>query len=277
MTFRLARPGDEAEVEAILAARPEATMFPRTNLRDHGLTGQGGAHASRFWTDGASVVALSGDGMLMPCLAAPSLAVAAGAALAGERVTGVVGPAPDARALLAALGLSGVPCRTDRDEPGFVLDLPELRMPDGPGDLNPVTAADAFVIDWRADYHAEVLGTPRSEARDRAARDIAGYVARGSHRILRVGGVPVAFSGFNAILPGIVQIGGVYVPPDFRGRGHGGQVVARHLAQAGVPRACLFAASDAAARAYVTIGFRPAAPVSLVLFAAAQILCGIPA
>jgi predicted GNAT family acetyltransferase len=75
-------------------------------------------------------------------------------------------------------------------------------------------------------------------------------------------------TGFNATLPEIVQIGGVYTPADLRGRGYARRAVALHLAEArgkGTARAVLFAANDAAARAYRAIGFQPAVPFTLFL------------
>ena len=71
-------------------------------------------------------------------------------------------------------------------------------------------------------------------------------------------GVPVAMSAVNARLPDMVQIGGVYVPPELRSRGRGGAVVAAQLLEErarGVREAVLFANNDAAARAYERIGF----------------------
>ena len=77
-------------------------------------------------------------------------------------------------------------------------------------------------------------------------------------------------TGLNAELPEAVQVGGVYTPPGMRGRGYARAAVALHLDQArrtGIPRAVLFAASDAAARAYTAIGFRPAGRMAMILFA----------
>ena len=71
-------------------------------------------------------------------------------------------------------------------------------------------------------------------------------------------GGPVAMTNFNAVLPGIVQIGGVYTPPGLRGCGYARRAVALHLQDArdsGTSEAILFAASPAAARAYEAIGF----------------------
>jgi len=83
---------------------------------------------------------------------------------------------------------------------------------------------------------------------------------------------PVAYSVFNAMLPDIVQIGGVWTPPECRGRGYARSVVAGSLVAArtqGVARAVLFADPlNAAARAaYLSIGFAIVGDYGLVLLA----------
>jgi RimJ/RimL family protein N-acetyltransferase len=277
MTLRLAGSTEVAALDAFLAARAEGSMFPLANLRAHGLGhGQGGedAHATRFWiaegADGiAGALGMTAGGMLMPQWPDGDWTRAL-PALTGARIEGAVGPSDQVRPLLAALGLDGAPRRSDTDQPSFALDLADLTVPDGPGDLHPLSSADLpWLIDWRTAYAAEVQGATGPAARVRAGAEVRGWLSAGRHRVLRVAGDPVAICGFNAALPGIVQVGGVFTPPPLRGRGHARRAVALHLAEAGaagVTRAVLFAASDAAARAYVAIGFRRTGTVAVVLF-----------
>lgn len=80
-----------------------------------------------------------------------------------------------------------------------------------------------------------------------------------SHRVLLRGDVPVCMTGFNAVLPEIVQVGGVYTPPDLRGQGFAKVAVAQHLMEVavdGVTEAVLSAANDSAARVYTALGFQ---------------------
>jgi RimJ/RimL family protein N-acetyltransferase len=276
--IREAGPADLARVEGLLSRQIDMAMFPLANLRAQGL-GQDGfpsdhPHASRFWLlPDAGLVALSRGGMLMPlfgdaCDPAPLRAV-----LRGQRVEGALGPARAVRTLLSALGLTAEPSRKDEDEPAFALDLASLSIPVRPGAAL-VPAADAhrpLLLAWREAYHTESLGTPAEEARTLAKADVDRMIDRGNHRLLLADGQPVALTGFNAALPDIVQVGGVYTPPALRGRGHARLAVALHLAEAraaGVARAVLFAASPAAARAYRAIGFQPNGSFALVLFAA---------
>jgi GNAT superfamily N-acetyltransferase len=272
-----AGPEDRARIEALLLARIEGAMFPLANLRAHGLArGQfpgADATASRFWwLSDASLVALTCEGMLMPLLAPGCDLSGLRRALAGQTITGAVGPAASVRPVLAALGLADHPMQKDEDEPGFALALAELILPDSPGTHLIVAGEDhrRLLQDWRSAYQQELLGTPAAEAATRAAADIDGWIRRGSHRILLQDDRPVALCGFNAALPEIVQIGGVYTPPAFRNRGYARRAVALHLAAArarGATRAVLFAASPAAARSYTALGFRPTFAFALALLA----------
>ena len=95
------------------------------------------------------------------------------------------------------------------------------------------------------------------------------WIAADSHRFLVVDGEPVALTGFNARLPDIVQVGGVYMPPEARGRGLARRAVALHLTQAraaGAGRATLFASGAAAVACYAALGFERIGSFTLVLF-----------
>lgn len=89
--------------------------------------------------------------------------------------------------------------------------------------------------------------------------------------MLLVGDQIVAYAAYNAALPEIVQIGGVWTPPELRGRGYGRAVVAASLLAArddGVQRAVLFTGERnvAAQRAYAALGFRRIDDWGIVLF-----------
>ena len=260
---------DRPAIEAALGARPERAMFPLANLRAHGMAG-GHDRAMSFWMDArppAALLGLSDEGMAMPVWPDGLDAAALAPALAGRALIGCVGPAGAARALMRAAGLGRAPCRLDADEPQFALDLDALIVPPGGGMLTPLAADRARAVRWRMAYEA---GTRTGGADPAAAaRAVDGWIEAGSHRFLAIDCEPVAMTGFNAALPDIVQVGGVFVPPDLRGRGHARRAVALHLAEAragGVRRATLFAASEAAVRAYVAIGFRRIGDYALVLF-----------
>jgi GNAT superfamily N-acetyltransferase len=272
-------PDDRAALEALLTARLDQAMFPLSNLRTHGLRNGGHAsdhpHATRFWlVDSQSLVALTQEGMLMALLSGTPDLSPLRPALQGLIVTGAVGPAASIRPVLAALGLAGLPARKDADEPGFALDLARLVIPALKGAVL-VPAAQVsrrLLVDWRAASGIESQGMSHETAFSGAQADIDRFLDQDSHRVLLLEDQPVAMTGFNARLPEIVQVGAVYTPRPLRNRGFARQAVALHLAEAragGTTRAVLFAASDAAARAYRAIGFQPTRPFALVLLAAA--------
>jgi GNAT superfamily N-acetyltransferase len=275
--IREAGPADAAAVEAFLLRHVDGAMFPLSNLRNHGL-GLGDfatrhPHAMRLWWVGSGVVGLTRQGMLMPMMPDGGDLGGLAARMVGLTVTGAVGPAGQVRAVLVALGLADSPTLRDADEPGFALDLAKLQLPVRAGArlIAPGSDARDLLIGWRMAYQIETLGT--CDPQVQAEVDVDGYLARDSHRVLVLDGEPVAMTGFNAVLPEIVQIGGVFTPPALRNRGFARLAVALHLDEArqgGVRRAVLFAASAAAARAYAAVGFQPADPVGLVLFDGVQ-------
>ena len=268
-----ATPADRAEIAAFLTPQAERAMFPLNNLTHHGMSG-GHPFAVTMWlarrggqiTD---VLTQSDGGMVMPVLPSGDYTAAA-RALHGRQVEGIIGPRACARGLESALGLTLAAKSLDHDEPHFALTLSDLTLPDGPGQIVPLSEAPADLIrSWMLDYQLATLNTPPDRAAQRVTSSYDTYTANRSHVVLMDAGTPLAMTGFNAQLPDIVQIGGVYTPPPLRGQGHARRAVALHLAQArtrGVRRATLFSASDTAARAYRAIGFRQIGDWSLILF-----------
>ena len=250
---------DREEIEAALAPHAEFAMFPLNNLVHYGMQG-GHPYAVTLWIahkDGAisDVLTQTETGMVMPFLPSGDYGAAA-RALAGREVFGLVGVRAWVRGLEAALGLRGA--RTlDHDEPHFLLHRADLHVPDGPGQIVPLAEApEAVIKGWMLDYQLATLNTPEEQAWHRVKESYVNYTTARSHVALMDGDTPLAMTGFNAQLPDIVQVGGVYTPPDLRGLGHARRAVALHLAASGAGRATLFSASSMAARAYRAIGFR---------------------
>ncbi|TNC72376.1 GNAT family N-acetyltransferase [Rubellimicrobium roseum] len=266
---------DRAGIEAVLWSRVETSMFPLGNLVRHGMSG-GHRHAMRFWGAGEpleAVLGLAGSGMVLPQIP-PALAGAAATALAGRRIIGAVGESRQVAALRATLLPPGAPVQLDREEALLSLDLSDLTMPATEGlMLAPLSAAPRdLLVRWRAASEREALGAGE-ESEAQAEADVAAWLAAGSQRVLLRGGRPVAMTGFNARLPGIVQVGAVWTPPELRRRGLARAAVALHLAEAraeGVERAILFTANPFAAQAYRALGFREVGRFRLLLLAAPQ-------
>jgi ribosomal protein S18 acetylase RimI-like enzyme len=233
------------------------------------MGGTGHRNATRYWIDRAeaprAVLGLSEWGMAMVHDPENVATRAMAATLAGRPLRGICGPAGPTRAVMAAAGLDRAATVLGEDEPHFLLDLSDLTVPGGPGTLGPIDPATART--WRGAYERELhFGTADP---DDVARSVDAWIAADSHRMLWTCGRPAALTGFNARLPEIVQIGGVYTPPEARRRGLARRAVALHLAEAraaGVACATLFAASDAAVACYLTLGFRRIGDFALVLF-----------
>ena len=283
MGWRAANRSDLDWIEVLLFAHIEGSMFLIGNLRDHGF-GSDHPHGLTLWVretrDGVFAITNTGSVMMM----APGCGDAewqdAGQLLGPREVTAVIGNAAQVRSFIAANELQDHPCQLDRDEPGFVLDMAELAVEIRP-DENIIPLADApraLIEEWRAAYEVEAVNASPDQAQEKARRDIAQYIARDSHRVLLVEGRPVAMAGHNTAFAEAVQVGGVYTPPALRGRGYARRVVGRHMLEArarGATQGVLFAASQEAARAYRSIGFRRAGTFALVLFARpAQIRAG---
>ncbi len=272
---------DRAEVVAFLRRHLPIAMFPLANLHRHGMAG-GHPRAMAFWlrkdrgaiTDAA---AISDGGFLFPvCPTQPWADLRA--AMQGSRVAAILGEAGQVTGLRAALGLEQAAGHATT-EPHYDLPLADLVMPEVAGlTLHPLADAPRdLVIRWRHAYLVETMLGQEANVDATAIKDIDSYLAADSHRVLFDGDTPVAMTGFNAVLPDAVQIGGVYTPPDLRSRGLARRAVALHLAQAraaGVTRAILFAASAAASTAYQAIGFRRIGTFAIVLHAEPQVVHG---
>ena len=269
---------DRPEVEAFLMAHVATSMFPLSNLARHGMAG-GHRLAMNFWIarrDGAvsDVLGVTEEGIIMPqCPTGPWGEVAA--VLSGRKLLGLLGHAGQVAAIRHFSQFPDAPALSEV-EPAYRLTLAEMRMPDTEGyHLEPITEATReTVTGWRKAYLEEVLPVPGEDTAAKASSDIASYIANDSHRVLMQGGTPVALTGFNATLPQVVQIGGVYTPPEARSRGLARRAVALHLEEArgrGVREALLFAASPQACRAYEALGFTRNGDFAIHVFSEPQV------
>ncbi len=279
--IRALGPGDEAALEAFLARHADSSMFLRANLRRCGLapgdTPYHGRYLAAFAGDALTgVIAVYGNGNVVA--QAPRDAAALAQALAARReaaVIGFVGPAAQVAAIKPILAPRDRPVLKDSLEILFALDLERLVLPpilaEDRASARRAGAADLdLLVRWRHDYMVETLGA-------RGGRELLAR-ARAHHQdrlttawLLEVAGEPVACQSFNATLPDMVQVGGVWTPPAWRGRGYARAVVAGALRDAraqGVRRAILFTGSDnpAAQRAYRAIGFTPIGDYALVQY-----------
>jgi GNAT superfamily N-acetyltransferase len=190
-------------------------------------------------------------------------------------VAGLTGPLAQVHAARAALGLTGAPASLEEDEVLFVLDMTELRVPGaqacgGVTCRPPLPGERDTLCAWRTAYEIECLGRQdSSELRARSRQWIDAQLDEAVIWVAELHGRPVSLSAFNAALPDIVQLGGVYTPPELRGRGYAKAVVAHSVRTGrdrGASRAVLFTSNPNAVRTYEAVGFRRAGDYGLVLF-----------
>lgn len=278
---RVLREGDEDMLDAFLAGRPDTHLLLRANLRqgglvDEGRIGQGtwvGAVEDDPDTDKQSVLAAAGifwNGRILlqlPERASDVLDVLAGAA--PRDFVEVCGPTSQIEATLSHLWLRDRPILQRHDMTYMTVSAETFRAPDVLGaagiDVRPPMGEElALLGEWVAGFREEVWGTPRSEENDLESRQWArrmhelrqAYVATSNDK-------PVAFAAATARHDDWVNIGGVYVPPDQRGRDYAKCVVAgiiRDAQRDGVTNACLVAEKEmpASIGAYAAVGFQHA-------------------
>lgn len=273
--MRPATPADIPAMEAFLDRHAATTMFLRANLARFGLDDRSHPHGTTYFVEEA-------DGQLTGVFGISNAGFVLGQGtdwagfarmIAGRKVVGLNGAKDQVDAARTVFDLSGTRALLDHDEPHYQLTLADLNEAAlGPQTLRPPVVQDLpWLAEWNAAYMIETLGADdddanRAEGLARADR----MMNEGYGRILMDGGQPVAMTAFNAELPDMVQIGGVYTPPRFRGRGYARTAVGRHLMEVrakGVREAILFASGEAACRAYEALGFRQIGQYTLVFLA----------
>ncbi len=277
----LAGPEDRPAIEIFLKKHIATSMFPLSNLRRYGMNG-GHPRAMQFWVRWQAgqimdLLPVSEECVVFPqCPTGPWGQVKT--VLTGTAVKGMLG---DARQIDALRGVLGLPEQggLDLKEPRYELALRDMIVPDCAGFvLRPLADAPRdLIIGWRYAYLEESLAMPGEDSAQKAKDDVEIYLAADTHRLLCQGDTPVAMTGFNAVLPEAVQIGGVYTPPEARSRGFARRAVAMHLHEAqadGVENAMLFAASVQACKAYEAIGFVRTGAFAILFYDEPQVIYG---
>jgi RimJ/RimL family protein N-acetyltransferase len=279
--IRVLTENDRAALDAFLAARASSSMFLRANLAKAGIADGvlpfQGRYAGAFTGDTLTDVAAHyWNDMLV--LQAPENAGAVAQAAATDSphaVAGVIGPWDQAVAAVDELRLRER-ARALQPEDLFEIDLARIKAPDalaiGAVTTRRVRAEDLpILISWRIEYEIETLGaSPGPDTEARAKADMEAAVARGTYWVAIADGALMACSGFNARLPDIVQIGGVFTPKTLRGEGFARAAVAGSLFDArdeGVKRAILFTETRnaPAQRVYRALGFERVGDYGLIL------------
>jgi GNAT superfamily N-acetyltransferase len=280
MTVRLARPGDEDQIEAFLAQHADSSLFLRSFLARGGLVDEGkplqGTYAIALMSGQVAGVAMhTWNGIIY--LQAPESAatlVRMAVETTGRLIVGLGGPWSQVEAAHIGLGAPAVQRRSPEDL--FALNLSDLVTPAPLAccsvSCRLATDRDLETLrDWRFGYEVECTGLPDEDAtRDFAAQTIEGHVARGEAFLLELDGIPVSVCTHNARVQDNVQIGGVWTPLELRGRGYARRVVAgalRMAEQEGVRRAVLFTENPAARRSYEALGFQRVGEFGVIVLA----------
>jgi uncharacterized protein len=287
MELRVLTAGDEERLEQFLAAHRDTSMFLRSNARRAGLVYEGAPYQAvivgAFQSDALTgVAAHAWNGLMLFQAPDGPDAVATLAHACAERserpVTGFAGPLAQVKAGRAALGLTDAPAAMDGCEWLYAMDLADVIVPaalrDGTIVCRPPRADERELLcQWRFAYDIETLGSPDSEdTRQRSTAFLDAQMADGDVWVATEAAAehpaPLSLAAFNAALPDIVQLGGIYTPPALRGRGYAKAAVAHSLLIArerGASRAVLFTENPSAARSYEAVGFRRTGDYSLVL------------
>ena len=169
----LATPEDRPAIEAFLKKHIATSMFPLSNLRQHGMSG-GHPRAMQFWVRWKAgqitdLLSMSEQGGVFPqCPTGPWGEAAV--VIAGHTVKGILGHAGQVAVLRRFLGLSDERGGLDQTEPLYELALSDLATPDCTGlTLRPLADAPRdLVTGWRRAYLEEVLPMPGEDTGQKA-------------------------------------------------------------------------------------------------------------
>lgn len=263
---------DASTLADFLASRIETSIFLRSNSMKSGLTDGNrpyhGVYVGAF-EEGTlvGVAAHYWNGMIiLQASRYVEQLVKKVMQVSSRPLAGVIGPLAQALEALSALGISRDELNADSPEILYSLSLEALKAPphrDGQNlKASPPRKKDLDqLIEWTLAYEHETLGIALTPARrEHVSTRLQRAINEGTLYIMTDHDVLVSQTGFNSEVPGIVQIGGVWTPPHFRGRGYARTIVARHLITArdrGIEKAILFTAHDniPAQKAYESLGF----------------------
>lgn len=272
--IRIIQPGDEVALEVFLQPRIESSLFFVSNMRAAGLVDNGrsheGTYAAVFTQDQIiGVVALFWNGSLIlqaPIAHLPDLYQAITAS-APRPIARFIGPKQQVQTLLDYLDITPTALKLDEPEYLYSLNLADLRTPpqllSGAWQGRLMQAKDIELMTrWRVGYAIEALGETESPTLWQQIRtSVEKYLRMGQVWILEDNGEPVATTAFNATIKEMVQVGGVWTPPEYRNRGYGRCAVAASLLGVkaeGVKTAILFTGEEniPAQKAYEALGFQ---------------------
>lgn len=289
--IRILRPADQPRLEDYLRPRLDSSLFLVGNSRRAGLVDRGRTFEGTYFAafDGGRITGVVAHYWLKnlifqspPELVEPMLEAVTAAAV--RPVEGLLGPAAQVAKASEALRLSAERIQFDEQEGLYSLKLEGMAVPEAVAsgrfrgrrierrDLDLVSA-------WRRAYSLEALNADDTpELAEKCRADMEAALERGDSWVLEDGGAVVASTSFGAVIDEAVQVGGVWTPPELRGRGYGRAVVAVSLLDAraeSVERSILFTGDGnvAAIKAYRALGYRRIGDYRVVLLREAIAPC----
>lgn len=270
MLIRLLTEKDFFLFDSFLKCYPETSMFLRSNARISGFEysqhrDYSAAYFAAFQNQEiVGVLALCWNGTVLfqiPNLThINALLKYAAQEFPQFQVKAIIGPSLQAQEMIRILHLPSKAYVHSFDEVTYALDLKHLLLPsflqEGKGKVRLALEKDLdILIPWRMAYEKEVFGII---ANDIKSASIKKAIHDESIFLLEVEGQVVSKADYNAKLPDIYQIGWVWTPPPFRGKGYARSAVAGALLAAknkGVQKATLFTKNPSAMKCYESLGF----------------------
>jgi RimJ/RimL family protein N-acetyltransferase len=276
MTLRILDSADAPALLAFLMPHATSSMFMLSNSRGAGLVDEGQPYQATYAGAFAAgelvgVAAHCWNGMVL--VQAPHELVRELARFAvAHSDRAIAGFSGAADQIAVARGAFALPVPVvDEVESLYALELTDLIVPPYGDAICRRPRADDLptLVGWRRAYHVESLGAVDSPViAAQAAREIDQLFELSRLWVLAVGDELVAMTGFNAQIPDVAQVGGVFTPRELRGRGYARCAVAGSLLDVRdeISRAILFTPNPSAARAYQAIGFRRIGDYAMVMF-----------
>ena len=273
---RIVTSRDLSAVEQVLAADPVANCFVASRVAGGGLDPwRLGGELLGYFDDDRLLSLVYAGANLVPVGTTPAARAAFADRLrpAGRRCSSFVGPADEVLDLWRLLEPAWGPAREVRhDQPLMVADRDPLVRADPL--VRRATAADLDVlvpacIDM---FTAEVGVSPVSGGMGAAYRARIAEIVREGRSFVRIdGGVVVFKAEVGAVTSDVCQVQGVWVDPNYRGRGHSesGMAAVTILARETIaPTVSLYVNSynTAARKCYRAVGFREHGTFATVLF-----------
>ena len=287
LNFRLLNSQDYDAFEKFLKEYMTTSMFMRSNVRRAGLEFKPKQdYSADYW--GAfendkltGILALNWNGNIFTQVPDENILsklfhVVQQSSSSNFAVKGILGPDHQARQILAWLNPSSDKLVLSETEVVYSLTLKDMILPpklkQGAWVCRLATQQDlAVLVPWRVAYEVEACGAEPNKPRavESAEQEIKKRISLKEIFVLEDHGLCVAEADYNATLPDIYQIGGVWTPPEFRDRGYARGAVAGALLAAekqGVQTGILFTKNPAAMRAYESLGFQEIDQYHITLF-----------